>query len=170
MVLNFPQEGETTERLNLFEDGLVNELNRLCSCGLTVANLKDSVFSCANGLVLQAVYRARILGTDNYSCRDLVSLIQSWIKNGSASINVGNFRFQLDPSCPSSLDSPFSPDCIGQHIIVTTTSTPTVISSSATGGEIGVIVVGLLIALLLIVLITLIVGLILKKWMSGGTK
>ena len=175
MVFNFPQGGETTERLNLFENGLVNELNRLCSCGLTVANLKDSVFSCANGLILQAVYRARILGTDNYSCRDLVSLIQSWITNGSASIYVGNFRFQLDPSCPSSLDSPFSPDCIGQHIVTTTStkSTPTAINSSqasATGGEIGMIVAGLLIALLLIGLITLIVGLILKKWKSGGAK
>ena len=102
-----------------------------------------------------------------------MSLIQSWIKNGSASINVGKFRSQLDPSSPSSLDSPFSPNCIGQHIIVTTTSTKstsTAINSSATGGEIGVIVVGLLIALLLIGLITLIVGLILKKWKSGGAK
>ena len=156
----------------MFENGLVSELNRLCSCGLTVANLKDSVFSCDNGLTQQAVYRARILGTENYSSRDIISLIQSWIEKGSASINVGNFRFQFDPSCPSSLDSPISPDCIGQPIVRTTA--PGVVSSPAsnmaTAGEIGMIVVGLLIALLLIGLITLIVYLILKKRKSGGTK
>ena len=147
----------------MFQEGLVNELNRLCSCGLTTANLRDGVFSCANGLVQQVVYRARILGTDNYSSRGLVSLVQSWIDSGHAALNVGSFRFQLDPTCSSYLDSPFSPDCdVGPP-----TKAP-VVGSGPTSGEIGMIIVGLLMSLLLLGLIALIVGLLVKRWRKSS--
>ena len=93
-------------------NGLAEELAHLCpTCGLTAANIKDNEFSCRGGLTKQIVYRARIVGTDVYSAPGLVSLLQSWVGSGRASIMVQSSRLQLDPTCDAYLDTLQAPDC-----------------------------------------------------------
>ena len=78
----------------------------------------------------QIVYRARILGTSDYSASALVDLMQSWVDGGQASINVGVARLQVDPTCPVSLDNLLAPDCPLLPTEPTTTSTVTTTSPS----------------------------------------
>ena len=149
----------------------------LCpTCGLTVANIKDNEFSCRGGLTKQIVYRARIVGTDVYSAPGLVSLMQSWVGSGRASIMVQSSRLHLDSACATSLDTLKSPDCKGRG-----DSTPkpptdsfgkpiTAPQSGSSGGaslgEIGGIAVGGVIIFLLAILIVLIVVVIMWKMKS----
>ena len=137
----------------------------------------------------QIVYRARILGTSNYSASALVELMQSWVNGGQASVNVGVSRLQIDPTCPVFLDNLIAPDCsppttetpttptTSSSTTVTSTSEPPTSGPNAqprvgnndtiSAGEIGGIVVGVLIAVLLLVLIILLAWLILRNWKSG---
>ena len=136
----------------------------------------------------QIVYRARILGTSDYSASALVDLMQSWVDGGQASVNVGFSRLQVDPTCPVSLDNLLAPDCpllpteptaTSTSVIVTSPSTsepptspstpPRVSKEEVSAGEIGGIIVGVVIAVLLLVVIILLVGLVVKYWSSGRT-
>jgi hypothetical protein len=132
-----------------------------------------------------------MVGIDTYSATGLVSLMQSWVENDTASVMVDSTRFHLDPTCYTILDSLFGVDCINDQAPVTTlpppttstpsvestTSTPSVkttnstpsvkpptsapVSGSISAGEIGGIAVGVVIVLLLIILIVVIIC---RKW------
>ena len=156
--------------------GLAQELAQLCpACGLTVANIKDDEFSCRGGLTKQIVYRARIVGTDTYSAPGLVSLMQSWVGSGRASIMVQSSRLHLDPTCSSSLDTLKAPDCeVLQRPTDSTEPTRSTKPNSKTEpfqsgssgvsvGEIGGIAVGGVIVVLLAILILLIAVVIMSK-------
>ena len=141
-------------------NGLVQEFSHLCPrCGVTVANIKDDEFSCRGGLTDYIVYRARIVGTDTYSAPGLVSLMQSWVGSGRASIMVQSSRLHLDPTCDIQLDSLYDTDCL--HNPTKPPTAAPVNSRGVSSGEIGGILVGLVIILLLLVLVVVI---ILKKW------
>ena len=98
---------------------ILKSLNTMCNCELTGENIETGLFSCGQQ-DHQIIYRAHILGTLNYSALDLVSLIHSWIVSGKAYITVNSFRMQLDPTCPSRLDTLNDPEC--SFVEVTTTA------------------------------------------------
>ena len=104
--------------------GLAQELAQLCpGCGPNVANIKDDEFSCHGGLTKQIIYRARMVGTDTYSAPGLVSLMQSWVGSGRASIMVQSSRLHLDPTCGTSLDTLQSSVCpLGEQPLLTSPS------------------------------------------------
>ena len=110
------------------------------------------------------------MGTDNYSAPGLVSLMQSWVGSGRASIMVQSSRLHLDPSCDAPLDTLKAPDCEipGEESSTTTESSEAAAAktSGASVGEIGGIAVGVLIAVLLIILIVLVVLVIMWKMKS----
>lgn len=163
------------------------------TCNITAANIKQDEFSCRGGLTNYIVYRARIVGTDVYSAPGLVSLMQSWVESGTASIVVGSSsRLHLDASCSTSLDTLRSADCpmISPPVILTTDGKPDIPSttkeekpmattskqedssgtkdrlnsSASRGGEIGGIIVGSLVVILLTVLIVMLAVFMWKKW------
>ena len=164
----------SNDNLDSVHNGLAEELAHLCpTCGLTVANIKDDEFSCRGELTTQIVYRARIVGTDVYSAPGLVSLIQSWVGSGRASIMVQSSRLHLDSTCDAFLDTLKALDCEGGGELSTTTestipraSSEAAHSQSVRVGEIGGIAVGVLIAALLVILIVLIVVVIMWKMKS----
>ena len=96
-----------------FRSAIVEEFSaRVCStCGLTTANIRDDEFSCRGGLINQIVYRAMIIGTSVYSAPGLVSLMESWVASGTASITVLSSRLRLDKDCSTPLDTLNDPDC-----------------------------------------------------------
>ena len=172
--------------------GLTVELMHLCpTCGLTDANIKDDEFSCRGGLTNYIVYRARMVGTDTYSAPGLVSLMQSWVGSGTASVAIqSSSRLHLDASCSTLLDTLRSPDCplVSRPPISTTVGSPetkpvskkpegstTAPSDMRVGlraGEIGGIFIGALIVVFLAVVIVLLLVVLLKpllprvRWVS----
>ncbi len=117
-----------------------------------------------------------IVGTDTYSAPGLVSLMQSWVGSGRASIMVQSSRLHLDPTCGSSLDTLKSPDC---EVVPRppgrtnpTTASPNLEpqaaqkSGGASVGEIGGIAVGAIVAILLVVLIVFIAVIVMMKMKS----
>ena len=118
----------------------------------------------------QIIYRAHILGTSNYSAIYLVDLLQSWVTSGRAYIKINSFRLQLDPTCPSQLDTLDNPECPVNEITTSpkpTTSKPKTtephaktdkpsaypIHGGITGTDIAGILVGVVIAILLLLVI-----------------
>ena len=167
-----------TDKLLKFRSALVQELNRRCQmCGLTAVNIRDDEFSCRGGLTNHIIYRAMIIGTNVYSPIALVSLLQSWVESGSASITVESQRLNLDEECSTPLDSLSDLDCplVTKPPPQTTTSTTVttqtettaplkttekakVVSDAAVGiisaGQIGgIIVVMVIIALIAVLLV-----------------
>ena len=101
-------------------------LKKGCNCGFTDANIETGFFSCGQK-DHQIIYRAHILGIANYSATDLVTLLQNWILTNRAFVTLNNFRMQLDPTCPTKLDTLDDPECpIIDITTVPTQTTPTV--------------------------------------------
>ena len=92
------------------KEQILNSLNDMCNCGLTDANIETGLFSCGQK-DHQIIYRAHILGTSNYNAINLVDMLQSWIRSGRAYVRINTFRLQLDPTCPSRLDTLYDPEC-----------------------------------------------------------
>ncbi len=168
----FLKVGDTEQRSKMIQDAFIEEINKLCSCGLTAAHLQNSVFSCADGLIDQVVYRARILGSNSYNAQDLVSLIQAWVDSDDAMIIAGLFRFKVDARCATSLDTLRSPDCVIGQVTTTTEplTSPTEIGQVTTTTEpltspteIVTVVVGLLIIIVLVGIVVLLAVLLIRK-------
>ena len=120
-----------------------------------------------------------MVGTDTYSAPGLVSLMQSWVGSGRASIMVQSSRLHLDPTCGTSLDTLKAPDCefLPPHLTTNPTNSPTnpttgspsinSLSGNSGGGvsvgEIGVLAVGGVIIILLAILIVLIAVVIMSR-------
>ena len=165
-----------TDRLLKFRRAIIEELDaRVCpACGLKVANIRDDEFSCHGGLTNSIIYRAMIIGTDTYSAPSLVSLIQSWVASGSASITVFSSRLRFDKDCTTFLDSFSETDCPlnAEPQQTSTAPKPTEmvdVSPSASphqirAGEIGGFLIGAIIIILLAVLIVVVVIVALKKY------
>ena len=188
-------QGENiTEKLLIFRQQIVRTILLFCpSCGITPSNIRDDEFSCRGGLTNHIVYRAMILGTSRYSPVAFISLIQSWVRSGAASITLQSTRLYLDQDCSVFLDTLRDPDCpfvtsepppttttptTPTTVKTTTASMPTttearVVSGQATnqinGIDIGGFVVAVVIIVLISVLLVVIIILVLK-WNSGKKK
>ena len=149
---------------------------RVCpTCDLTVANIRNDEFSCHGGLTNRIIYRAMIIGTDTYSAPNLVSLIQSWVASGSASVTVFSSRLRFDKDCTTFLDTFNEPDCPLNNVEPQQTATapkptenvdvsPSAQPNHVRTGEIGGFLIGAIIIVLLAVLILVIVIVALKKY------
>ena len=162
-----------TDSLLKFRGAIIQELNgRVCpSCGLTVPNIRNDEFSCHGGLTNRIVYRAMIIGTDTYSAPSLVSLIQSWVTSGSASVTVFSTRLRLDMDCAAFLDTFNDPDCPLKIESRQTTTAPKPkenISPSSPhhvgASEIVGFLIGSIVIILLAVLLLVIAIIALKKY------
>ena len=156
-----------------FRGAIIKELDvRVCpSCGLTIANIRDDEFSCHGGLTNHIVYRAMITGTDTYGAPDLVSLIQSWVASGSASVTVFSTRLRFDKDCTTYLDTFNEPDCPLTIKSQQTTMpkenvspAPSASSHHVRAGEIGGFLIGAIIIVLLAVFILVIIVMALRKY------
>ena len=159
---------DDTLGIDNIHSGLVQEIKQFCpTCGLTSAHVKDDQLSCRGGLTTMIVYRARIVGTDVYSAPGLVSLMQSWLGTGRASIMFRSSRLLLDPTCDAHLDTLQSPDCPpGEWSVVTDPSVEQATelggSDSAQAGAIAGSISAVIIAILAVLSVMLILALIMK--------
>ena len=156
--------------LQKIQVSVLREINEnLCSmCGLVDSNIRDGLANChqTESGELSVVYRARIVGIDNYSASDLVQLLAGWAVEGQASVLVDSVRLHINSQCETSIDRLTAPDCVIQE--VPTTISPILITAlhrndSLSGGEIGGLVIGVIIAVLLLLLIILLVIVLIRN-------
>lgn len=153
----------------------------MCNCEISPDHIQDDAFGCGEHDHL-ITYRGRILGGFDYSALGLVELMQTWIASGKAYITIDSFRMQVDPGCPTQLDTINAPDCpLSDSLppgimtppidttnpIKPTEPNPTGSSSSSDvgtrAGEVGGITIGVLVMILLVALILLILGIFFYK-------
>ena len=119
------QNDETEKKLLDIRRFLASILDSQCKCDVTALHISQGEFSCRSGLTESVTYRARITGTPTRSASDMAALVQTWMQSGAASIKVGSFRLQLDPTCDSALDNIHALDCEVKSTPETTTDTIT---------------------------------------------
>ena len=119
-----------------------------CSCNFTKTNIRNNEFSCRS-IENTVVFRAEIVytgfGEDPYTADGLVALVSTWAQSGT-SISVDSTRLDVDPSCPTQLESFEAADC------ETTGGT----SVAVLGGAIGAVCVLLIVIGIIIVVVILV--------------
>ena len=152
------QEEKREQKFADIITAIVQSVEERCSCTFSQANVQNREFSCRS-IENTVVFRAEIIydnpDQNRYRARDLVKLVSVWAQSGT-SIVVDSTRLDVDPACPTRLESLQDGDCEvsrTEAITVNTeaTITPTVntiIFSAAIGG-------GCLILLLVIFIIVM---------------
>ena len=96
---------------SLFTD-LIYYIRTNCNCNFNGnGGAIDTVeVSCRDESEDKVVVRARLVAPTDSSLSSLLSLIEEW-KYNTRSVLVGGQRLDIDLSCPTSIDSLFSPEC-----------------------------------------------------------
>ena len=155
MLCVYLQEEKREQKFADIITAIVQSVEESCSCTFSQANVQNREFSCRS-IENTVVFRAEIIydnpDQNEYRARDLVTFVSAWAQSGT-SIVVDSTRLDVDPACPTRLESLQDGDCRTEATTVNTeaTITPTVntiIFSAAIGG-------GCLIFLLVIFIIVM---------------
>ena len=138
------QEEKREQKFADIITAIVQSVKESCSCTFSQANVQNREFSCRS-IENTVVFRAEIIydnpEQNGYRARDLVKFVSAWAQRGT-SIVVDSTRLDVDPACPTQLESLQDGDCEVSRVEATTvnteaTITPTVntiIFSAAIGG------------------------------------
>ena len=133
---------------------VVQTVQRDCSCNFTDTNIPNPEFSCRS-IENTVVFRAEIVytnfGEGPYTADSLVALVSAWAQSGTTSISVDSTRLDVDPSCPTQLESLEAGDCESA-----VTGEPGSINVAALGGAIGAVCVLLIVVSTVLVVIILV--------------
>ena len=153
------QEEKREQKFADIITAIVQSVEESCSCTFSQANVQNHEFSCRS-IENSVVFRAEIIydnpDQNGYRARDLVTFVSAWAQSGT-SIVVDSTRLDVDPACPTQLESLQDGDCEVPRVEATLTPTVnteatitpnvnTIIFSAAIGG-------GCLILLLVIFII-----------------
>ena len=133
---------------------VVQSVQEDCSCNFTGTNIQNFEFSCRS-IENTVVFRAEIVYTnfgDPYTSDGLVALVSTWAQSGTTSIGVDSTRLDVDPSCPTQLESLEAGDCESE----TVTGEPGGTSVATLGGAIGAVCVLLMVIGIIIVVVILV--------------
>ena len=132
----------------------------LCSCNFNSSNIIDDTFSCRASQEQfrnTVVYRAMItlqVPASMTDADDIVILLSDWVES-EPSVTVNRITLELDPNCPTMLDSFDSNDCEA--------SSDQTNSSSSSSSSIGIIIGAVIAAVVILLLITAIVIIIMYR-------
>ena len=133
----------------------------LCSCNFNADNIIDDTFSCRASQEQfrnTVVYRAMITLQVPASMTDadyFVILLSDWVES-KPSVRVNRITVELDPNCPTMLDSFDSNDCEASPD-QTNPSPSAASSSSSSSSSVGIIIGAVIAAVVILLLITAIV-------------
>ena len=131
----------------------------LCSCEFTSNNIIGDAFSCQGSqgeLSNTVVYRAMISLQVPASITDadsVVTNINQWVQT-KPRVRVDGITLDIDPNCPTTLDSFNSDDCVIE--VPSNQTNPTSTSSSSSFLPLG-IVIGAAVAAVVILLIIIVI-------------
>ena len=135
----------------------------LCSCEFTFNNIIDDAFSCQGSqgqLRNTVVYRAMITLQVPAAITDadnIVTNINQWVQT-EPRVRVDGVILDVDPDCPTMLDSFNSDDCV-----IEVPSNPTSSSSSSPSSLVGIII-GVVVAAVVVVIVVIILVIIIAMY------
>ena len=151
------QEDSREQKLSDIKIRITQEILMRCSCEFTTSNITDDAFSCrgSQGQFRNTVeYRAMItlqVPASTTNADGIVSIISDWLES-EPSVTVNDVVLDLDPNCPTKLDSFNSNDCVTEA-----PSDQTDQSSSSVGIIAGAVVAVIVVILLLITAVVIII-------------
>ena len=130
----------------------------LCSCNFNSDNIIDDTFSCRasqeqfrNTVVYRAIITLQVPASIT-DADDIVILLSDWVES-KPSVRVNRITLELDPSCPTMLDSFDSNDCEAPP----DQTNPSSSTSSSSSSSVGIIIGAVIAAVVILLLITTIV-------------
>lgn len=96
-------------------EAVAKAVSDLCNCSFPASFVRPGKLSCRSTFD-QVIYRSIAIGTSNYSSSQIVGLIEQWVQSSSATILLGSFIMDVDPSCDVQLSSLLEPECSTPHI------------------------------------------------------
>ena len=152
----FFQDENRDQKIVNIVSAVVQLVQRDCSCNFTEANIPNFEFSCRSA-ENTVVFRAEIVYNnfrgDPYTADGTVALVSAWARSGTASvlITVDSTRLDVDPSCPTQLESLEAGDCES-----TVTGGLGGVNVAALGGAIGAVCVLLIVGSTVLVVLILV--------------
>ena len=140
----------------------------LCSCNFNSDNIIDDTFSCRasqeqfrNTVVYRAMITLQVPAfiTD---ADDIVILLSDWVES-KPSVRVNRITLELDPNCPTTLDSFDSNDCEVSSNETNPSSPSASSSSSSSSSSIGIIIGVVIAAVVILLLITAVVMIMYRR-------
>ena len=114
----------TSAKLNDIINGVVQDINQQCQCGLSAERITESAFQCFENSVQQVTFRARLRGTGEASSSQLIAHLQTFVAQPDSTIAVQGLRLDVDGSCFIVINSFGDPQC--------TTASPSVMTPMTT--------------------------------------
>ena len=124
----------TSEKLSDIADAVVQNINQLCQCELSVEYITESAFQCFANSEQQVTFRARLHGIAQVTSSQLIAYLGTFVFRTDSTIAVQGLRLDVDSSCSIAINTFGDPQCP----TATTTSDSTAV---IIGGVIAVIVV-----------------------------
>ena len=83
----------TSAKLNDIINGVVQDINQLCQCGLSAERITESAFQCFENSEQQVTFRARLRGTGQASSSQLIAHLQTFVAQADSTIAVQGLLF-----------------------------------------------------------------------------
>ena len=164
-------------KIQSITNATAEQVQTMCSCNFNDDNIVEEVFSCRAStmdpnLENTVVYRAKVtpqLPVSVIDANDIVQIIGTWVQS-APSIAVNRLILNIDPNCPTILESFDAEDCL---VITATTTTTTASSvqlplptiqpssvndnSKSTGIIVGATIAAIVVVVLAVVIVVLII-------------
>ena len=123
-----------------------------CGCDFSASNLVNGTVLCSSVDSHDLVYRAYIVSTNELSSTQIISYLDSWIRE-APEVSSGVAIIIFDSNCTTSIDSMLDPICNTTE----DSSEPVTSSGIDLLGSDGIIVVVVVIALIIFLVLTLVI-------------
>ena len=95
----------TSEKLSDIANTVVQNINQLCQCGLSVEYITESAFQCFPNSEQQVTFRARLHGTAQVTSSQLIAYLGTFVSQTDSTIAVQGLHLDVDSSCPVAIDT-----------------------------------------------------------------
>ena len=82
----------TSAKLNDIINGVVQDINQRCQCGLSAERITESAFQCFENSEQQVTFRARLRGTGQASTFQLIAHLQTFVAQPDSTIAVQDLQ------------------------------------------------------------------------------
>ena len=150
-IPSFPvQVQQETAVKAFFKKAIVDAINSRCFCDFPSDNLIDPIIMCPNDGSRDLVYRAYIVRLDHLSSNQLLTYVDSWVKQ-EPYVTTGVAVIRFNPNCTSSVMSTADSVCVSVPLGPISAEAPFGITEIYI--VVGTVVGGLLLLLVLIIVI-----------------
>ena len=137
---------------------MVQNINQLCQCGLSVEYITESAFQCFSNSEQQVTFRARLHGTAQVTSSQLIAYLGTSVFQTDSTIAVQGLRLDVDSSCSIAINT------FGDSQCATTTTSDSTTTEAAqpdnTAATIGGVVAVIVIAVVAVTVIIIAVSVI----------